>query len=96
MKSIELRSSDEWDDKIILRAVAEQSSDPRGMDYAHVRRSIRLLDALDAADRTLELEDADHAYLVERLASFRWARADRRIVDLVERVKAAPDRGLAR
>lgn len=91
MKRIELLKKDgDFDERELLREVARRPADPRvGIDIEEMRRAMRVLDALDkATDSTLDLEDADHGYLVEKLKRFRFAFADQKILDLVERISS--------
>lgn len=74
----------------MLKTVASRPADPqRGADIAEMRQSIRLLDALDRADGTLELEDADYDVLKRKLETFTWGVVDRRIVQLMDDVSGA-------
>ena len=61
----------------------------RAIDITEMRASIKLLDALDAADGTLELEDADYAVLKDKTLRMQWNLVDRRIVQLVDDVTNA-------
>jgi hypothetical protein len=74
----------------VLREVLRRPSDPqKGADIAEMRRSIRVLDALDAANGTLELEDADYDHLKTKITAMPWNVIDRRIVQLVDDVTGA-------
>jgi hypothetical protein len=57
-----------------------------GANYEDVRHSIRLLDALEGADNTLELEDSDFEFLKQRVLSTRWPYVDRYVLTFIEDV----------
>jgi hypothetical protein len=61
----------------------------KGADIDELRRSIRVLDALEASDGTLELEDADWEHLCQKVRAMQWAFVDRRIVQLIDSVLEA-------
>jgi hypothetical protein len=76
----------------VLREVTRHPLDPRqGIDIAEMRQSLRVLDAIDAANGTLELEDADYQHLKQKLLAMPWGMVDRRILQLVDEVLAADD-----
>jgi hypothetical protein len=95
MKSIPLKTLEATDGPPIeyaqvLREVVRRPLDPqKGIDITEMRSSIRLLDAIDAANGTLELEDADYAVLKDKLLKMPWNVADRRIIQLVDDVTGA-------
>jgi len=73
----------------VLSLVIKSPLDPRaGMDLDEQRKSIRILDKVEAAKTgtMLTLEDADYDFLVSKLKAFKWGTADRRIVELVDNV----------
>jgi hypothetical protein len=73
-----------------IRQVLRRPLDPqKGADIEELRRSIRVLDALDACDGTLELEDADWEHLCQKVKAMQWAFVDRRIVQLIDSVLEA-------
>jgi hypothetical protein len=75
----------DWSEAI--RQVLRRPLDPqKGADIEEMRRSIHVLDALDAADGTLELEDADWQHLCQKVRAMQWAFVDRRIVQLIDSV----------
>jgi hypothetical protein len=74
----------------VLREVCRRPLDPqKGASIEEMRQSIRVLDALDAANGTLELEDADFAHLKEKLERMPWNVVDKRIVTLIDDVNGA-------
>lgn len=67
-----------------------RNPDPnKPLNYGEVRSSIRVLDALEAADGTLKIEDADYAYMKQRVLDARWPVADKAIETFVEDVTGA-------
>lgn len=95
MKSIPLRSLEAPDGPPIvyaeiLREVVRRPLNPReGIQIEEMRRSIKLLDALDSANGTLDLEDADYSYLKQKIEAMNWNIVDRRILTLVDDVSNA-------
>lgn len=96
MHRLELKSLDASDGSPaiqyvqILTEVVRRPLDPqKGVDIAEMRQSIRVLDALDSANGTLELEDADYALLKDKLTRMPWSLVDRRILMLIEDVENA-------
>jgi hypothetical protein len=74
----------------VLREVLRRPADPqKGADIAEMRKSLRVLDALDSANGTLQLEDADYDHLKTKLLAMPWNIIDRRIVVLVDDVTSA-------
>jgi hypothetical protein len=96
VKSIPLRTLEAPDGSppveyaVVLREVVRRPADPqKGVDITEMRQSLRVLDAIDAANGTLELEDADYAHLKEKLERMPWNVVDKRIVQLVDDVSRA-------
>jgi hypothetical protein len=80
----------EWAE--ILRQVVQRPLDPqRGVDIDEMRKSIRLLDIIDASNGVLELEDSDWEYLKSKTVAMQWAVIDRNIVKLVDEVVLATE-----
>lgn len=73
-----------------LIEIMRSPSDPRGSDLEEVRRSLRVLDALNAPspdDPTkLLLEDADFDYMKRRVLSARWPVIDKFVLSFIEDV----------
>lgn len=63
-----------------------------GITVEDMRRDIRLLDAIEAAEDggTVALEDADWSHLKRKVEAFPFAFSDKRILDLCEDVFNAP------
>ena len=74
----------------VLREVVRRPLDvQRGASIEEMRQSIRVLDALELANGTLELEDSDYAHLKAKLDAMQWNVIDRRIVQLIDEVSSA-------
>jgi hypothetical protein len=71
---------------VLVEVVRRPLNPQQGIQIDEMRKSIRLLDALDAANGTLELEDADYQFLKQKLDNMGWNIADRRIVQLIDDV----------
>lgn len=93
MKSIELKTlgpEPAIKYKDVLIEVTRRPLNPReGVNIAEMRQSLRVLDALEASNGTLELEDSDYQHLKAKLDAMQWNVVDRRIVELVEDVSGA-------
>lgn len=95
MKKIELKTLDAPDGPPIdyaqvLREVVKRPLNPQaGIQIAEMRQSLRVLDAIDASNGTLELEDSDYAHLREKILAMPWNLVDRRILELVDDVTNA-------
>jgi len=80
----EIRTAD------VVRQVIRQPLDKqKGADIEELRKGIRIFDALDSANGSLELEDADWEHLVSKLNSMQWGLVDRRLVQIVDDVLKA-------
>lgn len=60
-----------------------------GMLLDEVAQVIRVIGAVRQANETLYLEDADHAYLVQRIDRVSWTVADQVVLDFVHDIKEA-------
>ncbi len=90
MKHILLRDLGDLSYRDVLREVTRRPLDPKtGADITEMRQSIRVLDALDTADGTLELEDSDYQHLTAKLNAMSWNLVDKRLVQLIDEVLAA-------
>jgi hypothetical protein len=75
---------------VVLREVIRRPLNPQaGMGIDEMRQSIRVMDALDSADGTLELEDSDYQHLRSKVDAMQWLLVDRRIIQLVDDVRNA-------
>jgi hypothetical protein len=69
--------------QIIFSAPADMS---KGANVEEMRRSIRILDALDKSTDVLELEDADFVYLKDRVPNAKFAFVHSVLVQFVDDV----------
>lgn len=74
-------------DKEVICAVMDAFPDGAGIQA--IRQSIRVIDKVAACGETLDLEDADMAYLRQRFSAAKFVRADRDILGLFERIETA-------
>jgi hypothetical protein len=80
----------EWAE--IIRQVVRRPLDPqRGVDIDEMRKSIRVLDALEKSNGVLELEDADWEFLKMKTLAMQWGVIDSRIVQYVDEVSMATE-----
>ena len=90
MKKIPMKTLGDLAYRDVLREVVRRPLDPRnGADIKEMRESIRVLDAIEAADGTLELEDADYDVLKAKINAMRWNVVDVRLVALIDEVLGA-------
>lgn len=61
----------------------------RGASIDEIRKSIRVLDALEAASGTVQLEDADFDYLVQRVKTAKFTSNNQVFIDFVEDIEKA-------
>jgi hypothetical protein len=97
VKRIPLRALADPEGQVIeYRAVIEQClrvplDRQAGATIDEMRKAIRILDALEAATVTLQLEDADWEFLKRKVDAMPWAVVDRRIVRFHDDVFNAGD-----
>jgi len=77
--------------EILANVVRQPLDKAKGIDIEEMRRSVRVLDALDRSDGTLELEDADWQHLRDKMVAMTWGIVDRRLIELYESVTLATD-----
>ena len=100
MKIIELKILGEkgkvgfLDYKSLIRTIVQVPSDTRqGLSVDEVRKSVRVLDALDEAKDKLTLEDADYNLLRTKVNDFKFAFAHKNIVAFVDDILKAKNFG---
>ena len=76
-------------DRNVLKQVVSMPTN--GLTLEGMRRGLKILDALDAADGTIELADAQWEFLCDCIRNFRWAVADQRFLALSDSVLNAPE-----
>jgi hypothetical protein len=74
---------------IIEQAVRIPLDRQSGATIDEMRRGIRVLDALDHANGSLELEDADWEFLRQKVERMPWSQVDRRFVRFYDDVMSA-------
>ena len=95
MRRITLREDGDLRYADVLREVIRRPLDPKqGADITELRQSIRVLDVLEAANGTLELEDADYDHLKRKLEAMTWNVVDKRVLRLVDEVTSATETAL--
>jgi hypothetical protein len=92
MKSIELKTLEievfgekqEFSYKEMIKLIMETPSNPQaGTDIGEIRKSIRVLDAIEKADDILELEDSDFSYARQRVLGAKFNSNHRAFSDFV-------------
>lgn len=97
MRHIPLRSLDDPRGELatvstaeVIRNVVRAPLDrQRGADIEEIRRGIRILDAVDAANGSVELEDADWDHLCEKARVTTWGLVDKRLLVVIEDIFGA-------
>lgn len=84
MRMIKFTSTE---DKDVLTAILESSSG--GVDIGEVRKSIKIIDKLQASQDAVCLEDADYEYLKHRFVSTKFTRVNRKIVEIADAIEFA-------
>lgn len=82
----------------IRQVIRKPLDQQKGADIDEMRRGIRVLDAVDAAEKNnglLELEDADWEELKKKTDAMQWAFVDKRIIEFVDDVTNASDEARA-
>lgn len=74
---------------IVEQAVRIPLDRQNGATIDEMRKGIRVLDALDRANGSLELEDADWEFLKTKVEKMPWAAVDRRFVQFYDDVMQA-------
>src|SRR5262245_12714966 len=78
-----------WAD-IIRQVVRAPLNRQQGADIDEIRRSLRVLDAVDrATSDELELEDADWQVLKDKVVGMRWGVIDERLVQFHDDIVGA-------
>lgn len=77
------------EEKSSLKTLMENAPNNRPLSIAEVRQSIKLIDVIESTESELNLEDADHAFLLERFKAMQFIRADRSVLALFDKVEKA-------
>ena len=101
MKNLELKRVDfeaygqpqVLDYKEMLTILMESPANPQeGATISEIRKSIRVLDALEKADdNALQLEDADFDYLLQRVRGAKFTSNNKVFIDFVEDIEEAEE-----
>ena len=91
LKTVNLKKPDGTDTTLEYRALILQiMRNPidiqHGADIEEIRKSIRVIDAVEAADGVCKLEDTDYAFMVKKIRGARFMSASQAIVDFVDEV----------
>ena len=96
MKIIELKVLGEKDKvgyvdyKALIKTIVQIPSDPRqGLNIDEVKKSVRVLDALEEAKDKLTLEDADYNLLRTKVNAFKFSYAHKNIVTFADDITGA-------
>lgn len=93
MKTIELKTvkfqaygnESTLDYKALLQAILESPLDPaKGTSIGEIRKSVRVLDAIENMEETLQLEDADFDYMLERIRNAKFTSNNKVFIDFVD------------
>ena len=72
----------------LIRVIVETpQNQERGAQIDEIRKSIRILERLEAADDFLELEDADYDYLCNRVKNARFTSNNAVFAEFVEYIE---------
>ena len=83
-------SMGELDYRMQLQSIMREPTDPReGIGIEEMRRSIRVLDALEAYNDGCELEDADFEHLVQKVKNTRFIFVSKELIQFVDDVTGA-------
>ena len=71
----------------IIATVLDNFAEGAGIQA--IRSAIKLIDKVEAAGDELQLEDSEHAFLMQRFNATRFVRADRNVIGLFEKLERA-------
>ncbi len=90
MKVIPLQDKGPYKAKEVFTTVL--AGHPNGaMDVDNMRKRIKLMDKLDAANGSWHLEDAEHEFFVTAVKNFPFAIANRDLLSIIDGVLGAKD-----
>ena len=93
MKTIELKTvplelfgnKTDFSYKEFVHILMESPENPdKGASVDEIRKSMRVLDALEKSNGSLQLEDADFEYLLRRVNTARFTASNKVFVDFVD------------
>lgn len=92
MRKISLKKVDGLDYKTLLKSILAAPKDQSaGLQLDEIRKAVKILDTIDAADDAVMLEDSDWQYVRDRVKGASYVVADKRIVDFADTVIGAPE-----
>ena len=98
MKEIKLKildkdkPSEQLDYKALIKSIMQSPSDPRaGLTLDEVRKGVRVLEALEASQDVLRLEDTDYKLLLSKLDKFKFGLAHKNIIEFADDIKEAKE-----
>ncbi len=77
--------------EILKEAINRPMNAQRGFDAEDMRSSVKLLDKLEAANSTFDLEDAEWEIVKKKVNDFPFAIADKELVKFIDAVNEAPE-----
>lgn len=85
MKTVALQILGEVSTREVIGIVVGAAGQGEGIDLDAMRRRMRILDKLEAAQGdAVELEDSDHALLVDLTKAAKWRVASRELLDVLD------------
>ncbi len=91
MKQIPMREGERYKSKEVLQKVAEMAAPNQSISPGQMKQRIKIMDALDKANGSLLLEDADHAALKSAVEQFPWGIAHPELYEIIEDVTEAKE-----
>lgn len=96
MRKIDLKNLDGFEYKLLLKnIIASPGERSNGLRLDDVRKAVKILDKLEAADDHLLLEEADWQFVKSRVEGASYVVADKRIVEFADDVIRAPEVSVA-
>lgn len=74
-------------DKPILLNILEAA--PNGADIGEIRKAIKLIDKIEAAEAFVILEDTEYEYLKDKFYNIKFAKISKEIIYLADRLDNA-------
>lgn len=90
MKSIKLYDTGKYTSKEVLRQ-ALGLSPQKPITYIEMGKRLKLLDLIEAADKEVVVEDADHSVLLQAIEGFPWSLAERELHTVLKAVHEAKE-----
>lgn len=81
MKQIPMRDGEKFSSKSVLRQVAE-ASPVKALTVGEMDQRLKIIRALDKANGTLSLEDAEHSILKSAVETYPWAIAHEELAQI--------------